>query len=735
MTLSRTVLLLSILIACAGSPANADRPTVGLVLSGGGARGLAHIGALELLEQMRVPVDFVAGTSMGSIIGGLYAAGLTPQEIKSAMLAMDWEALFLDRPPRNQRSFRRKRDDRSDFFDFVFGLRGFKPALPPGIVSGQRLTLSLKFPQIFLPDDTRFDDLPIPYRAVSTDIETGEMVVLSSGSLIHAMRASMAIPGVFNPVRLDGRLLVDGGVVRNMPIDVAKRMGADVIIAVDVGTPLNQMSADDLNSIFKITEQAINIYVRESSERYQNQADVLLHVPMPGFSSADFKKAAEIIEAGEQAAESIRQKLIPFAVSKTEYDRFLKRHLSGPKAYPRIDDVEIINHSRIDDYVISRRVRVEAGQELDPVELEHDLTDLYGLGVFERVDFHIREKRNRHILRIEAEEKLSGPNHLIFGLDYLDDLEGQIDFGLLARYTRLEINRLGGEWATDVRLGLTRGVKSEWYQPLEPSRTVFLSVRGRSWFETQDLYKGENRMAEYRIGTIGLGLDAGLQLGTVGECRFGIDRGEVDARVGSGRSPAPSAKRNYGGWAAELTCDLLDEADFPRKGGSGRVRLFMARRELGDVDDYDRLSGDLAQFVSQGNNTLFATLAGGSSLGSNLPFYNQFVLGGPFSFSGLKPGQFRGQTFGVGRIGFYRRLAEGMVIFGTHFYIGGWLETGNIWVSQHDANLNDLIKAGTMVLSAATILGPVQIGYGRNENDVDSFFLTIGRQFGNVHRP
>ena len=733
MNFKRALFFLSFLLAGAVCPAAASRPTIGLVLGGGGARGLAHIGTLKLLAEMRVPVDFVAGTSMGSIIGGLYAAGLSPQEIESGMLAMDWESLFLDRPPRNQRPFRRKRDDRSDYYDFVLGLQGMKPALPRGIVSGQRLTMSMKFPQLYTTDKKHFDDLPIPFRAVATDIETGELVILSSGSLLHAMRASMAIPGMFNPVHLDGRLLIDGGVLRNLPIDVAKQMGADIIIAVDVGIPLDQMSADKISSIFQVSEQTINIYLRESSQRYHDQADVLLQIPLPGFSSADFKKAADIMRAGEAAAESIREALVPFAVTTAEYDEFLQKHRTGPKAYPRIDEVEIVNNSRIDDYVISRRVNIKAGRELDPRQLERDLTDLYGLGVFELVDFKIEENNNRHTLKIEAEEKLSGPNLLIFGLDYVDDLEGRIDFGLLARYTRLEINRLGGEWTTDVRLGMTRGVKSEWYQPLEPSRTMFLSVTARTWFETQDLYEDAYRVAEYRIRTAGLGLDAGIQLGTVGECRFGVRRGEMDARVVSGRAQVPEPRKSYGGWLADLTYDLLDEADFPRNGGSGRARLFMARTDLGDSDDYDRLGVDLAQYFSSGHNTFFMTLAGGSSLGSELPFDNQFVVGGPHSFSGLKPGQARGQAFGVGRIGFYRRMAEGKIIFGTNFYIGGWIETGNVWASQHDADLDDLIKAGAMVLSAATIFGPVQIGYGRNENDLDSFFLTIGRQFGNVH--
>lgn len=728
----RIMLLLFAAVAAAG--AVSARPKIGLVLGGGGARGLAHVGTLELLEELHIPVDCIAGTSMGSIIGGLYAAGLTPEEIKSAMLSMNWDDLFQDQPPRDTQCFRRKQDDRSDFYGFVLGLRGFRPALPRGLVAGQKLTLSLKHPGLFTTSTQDFDDLPVPFRAVATDVETGELVILSKGSLVHALRASMAIPGVFNPVRLDGRLLVDGGLLRNLPIDVVKEMGADVIIAVDVGSPVEELTAENINSIFSVSQQAFNIFLKETSDRWRDQADVLLQIPLQGISAADFKMAPEIIRAGEEAAETIRSELERYSVGDDEYRTFLDRHRSGPSSYPRIDGIEVVNHSSVNDYVISRRVHVEAGKELDPVQLETDLNRLYGLDVFELVDFGLREKNGRNTLRILAEEKLHGANVLLFGLDYFDDLEGRVDFGLLARFTRLELNRLGGEWRTDVRLGLTRGASTEWYQPLEPSRAVFLAPVASVWYDTQDIYDGDKRAAEYRVRTLCAGLDAGIQLGSIGEVRFGVRRGETQSLVISGRAGAPEETTRRGGWAGSLVYDLLDYPDLPRKGGAGAVRVFLARRDVGDDDDYDRVSVDLAQFASAGRNVFFGTFAGGSSLGSEIPFDDRFVVGGPFSFSGLKPGQARGMAFGVARLGYYRILVEGKVLVGNSIFTGGWGEAGNVWQSPGDAALDDVVYGGALVLGAATVLGPITVGYGRNEDDVDSFFLTIGRQFGNVYR-
>lgn len=731
--MAKTCLLAFFIALFSLSTSNA-RPKVGLVLGGGGARGLAHIGTLALLEELRVPVDYVAGTSMGSIIGGLYAAGLTPEEIKRGMLDMDWDNLFLDQPPRGQRSYRRKQDDRSDFYDFVLGLSGYVPALPRGLVAGQKLTLSMKFPQLFTADQRRFDDLPIPYRAVATDLETGEMVILSQGSLAHALRASMAIPGVFNPIRLDGRLLVDGGLLRNLPIDVVEDMGADIIIAVDVGVPVDQMSSKDIKSLFQVSEQTFSIFLRETSKQWYDRADVLLHIPLPGFSSVDFKRADDIIREGEAAAETIRDELARFSVDETEYQNFLHRHRSGPSRYPRIDRVNIVNNSRIDDYVISRRVSVEAGSELDPEQLELDLTELYGLGVFELVDFRLEEKAGFNTLKILTEEKLHGPNLLLLGLDYVDDLEGRVNFGLLGRYTRLEINRLGAEWRTDVRLGLTRGLVSEWYQPLEPSRTIFLRPEAGLWYDTQDIYEGEDRVAEYRVRVAEFGIDAGLHLGTVGEVCFGVRTGDSESRVVSGRTRVPERTAGRGGWTGRLAYDLLDDADFPCSGGAGSARLFLARSDLGDADHYDRLAVDLAQFFTTGLNTFFVTFSGGSSLGSDIPFEDRFVVGGPHSFSGLKSGQARGQAFGVARLGYYRTLVEGKVLIGNRVFVGCWGEAGNVWESQSDATLDELRYAGALVIGAATLIGPVEVGYGRGDDDADSFFLTIGRQFGNVHR-
>ena len=222
----------------ASQPAAAPRPKIGLVLSGGGARGLAHVGVLKELEAARIPIDYVAGTSMGSIVGGLYASGMTPAELERRILAMEWDSMFADRPPRDQLSLRRKEDDLRLSIPLEFGMRDGGLRAPRAAVGSSGLETMLKRLTEGVPGDVKFDRMPIPFRAVATDLVSGEAVVFEHGELAAVMRASMSVPAAFAPVEIGGRLLVDGGLVDNLPVDVVRRMGADIVIAVNIGTPL-----------------------------------------------------------------------------------------------------------------------------------------------------------------------------------------------------------------------------------------------------------------------------------------------------------------------------------------------------------------------------------------------------------------------------------------------------------------------------------------------------------------
>lgn len=712
---------------------DAARPRIGLVLGGGSARGLGHIGMLKVLEELRVPVDRIAGTSMGAVVGGLYALGLSPHEIEATMLSIDWEDLFSDLPQRAERPFRRKQDDRSDLFNFEIGFRDWRLTVPGGLVAGQKLVAGIRVPELITRSDQDFDALPIPLRVVATDVATGEMVALRSGSLLPAVRASMSIPGVFAPVGIGDRLLVDGGVVRNIPIDVCEEMGADVIIASDVGGRFPRRD-ERSPSLFDITNRATWLALQSGSQGLASRADVYMQLELLDFGVGSFLEGQEIVRRGEAAARRYADSLARFSVTEEEYAAFHQRHRRGSPGARRIAGVELDNRSRVEDRAITERIRLKPGDALDLEQLDRDLARVYGLGMFELVDFELAPGDQGSTLRVQTREKRYAPNIVNLGLEAVDDLTGRTTLGFLVRHTWLEANRLGAEWRTDLRMGLSRGIASEWYQPLDHSRVFFIAPHARLWHEVQDLYAGDDRVAEYGVQDLEGGIGAGVSFGGFGELRTGIARGRRDATIASGRADVPTGRRSRGTWRTRFEYDLLNRPDFPTRGGAGWFQLRVARRALGDALHYGRVAGDVAHFVSFGKHTFHAGLSGGSRLGPAMPFDEEFVLGGPQSQFGLRPGQHRGQAFGLARLGYQEPFHDKLKLMGLRFYVGGVVEAGNTWSSPGAATSSDLLGTFALLVGATSPLGPVQLGYGRSHRGDDSFFLTVGRQFGSVGR-
>ncbi len=706
------------------------RPTIGLALSGGGARGLALIGALKVIEELHIPVDCIAGTSMGAIVAGLYAVGMSPAEIEETMTGMDWEDLFTDSRKRSERAFRRKQDDGAGFFNFELGLHRMRPVMAAGFVSGQKMTFGIRIPFIHTSADQDFDDLKIPFRAVATDLETGEMVVLSSGSLFHAVRASMSIPGVFAPVILDGRHLVDGGLVRNLPVDVVKQMGADIVIAIDVGSPLDELDAGSIMSISDVSRQSFNIYLKQTSMAVIDMADLYVPLRLEGISSADFRMAAVITAIGEEAARGQAADLSRYSAGNDDYDDYIRKQRHAEPVVRRIAEIRIENDSRIDDAEIRRRLTVRPGDVFDQDRLKLDFDSIYELGILESIDYRILDRDQGSVLVVSVREKFYSPDILNLGFDYLDDLEGRSDFGILARYSRLEMNGFGAEVRANLRLGLSRGISVECFQPLHSRRVLFIAPAFEATTRTRDIFDATHRSAEYQTRFVGLRLDVGLQFGRLAEARFGVEHRRINTVVDVGFADLPEDWKTRNAVRAGIECDFLDCPDFPTSGGSASVIFYSAGRVLGGEEEYAKLRFEGAQFVSSGKLTFFGTLSAGSDLDTDLPCDEQFLFGGPHSFSGLKEGQRGGGAIGVARTGAYLSVSEGKVLVGPTFYIGGWMETGNVWETTLDASLDELNIGGSVFLGVKTILGPAMVGYGRSEAGMSSFFLTAGRQFG-----
>ncbi len=712
--------------------AGSSRPKIGLALSGGGVRGFAHVGVLEVLEEMRVPIDYIAGTSMGAIIGGLYASGLSPEQIRAVVLGLDWNDLFNDRPPRRDLWFRRKEDDTSDLVKLEMGLKNGRLLLPRGLVAGQKIGYALETLTLNAANVREFNRLPIPFRAVATDLVTGEMVVLERGNLGDAMRASMSVPGAVAPSEIDGRLLVDGGLVRNLPVDVARAMGADVVIAVDASTPL--LSREALRSLSDVTLQVTGMLTHQNVEEQIKKADVAI-VPDLGMTSVtDYAKSADILELGKAAARAQRDALVSYALPEPESKERLARLRAPLTGLPHVDAVTVEGAARVDRRIIKRRVKTRAGGPLDLDVLKGDLARIYELGDFERVDYELAEGGGRTRLVIRAREKSWGPNFVRFGVNLRNDFQGDTDFNVVSRLTMTRLDPLGAEWRSDVQFGETRRISSEFYQPLDFSGVLFVAPSLDYVNSTVGVFDGENKIAEYETREISGSFALGAQLGRYGETRIGVLRGRVRARPSVGSPDLPLLAVPTAAYAARVLIDRLDDPNFPSQGRRALLDVYLARRDLGSDVSYDRVLGSIVQIYSRGRHHVFLGLDGGTDLGTDLPFYDEFPVGGLFSLSGFKEGQLRGQVFGVARSGYYRRSGRLSGVFGRGIYLGGWLEAGNAWASSRDVGVNDLRYAATLVLGVDTYFGPLFLGYGHADGGHDAFYLSMGRSLGGRRR-
>jgi NTE family protein len=721
-----------LVLVLAGGAAPPSRPKIGLALSGGGARGMAHVGVLEVLEDHRVPIDFVAGTSMGAIVGGLYASGLSPAQIRTALLGVDWDDLFNDRPPRRDLGYRRKQDDTSDLIKLEMGLKNGRLLLPLGLVAGQKIAYALE--SITLPTASvrDFDRLPIPFRAVATDLGSGEMVVLGSGNLADALRASMSIPGVVAPFEIDGRLLGDGGLVRNLPVDVARHMGAEVVIAVDVSTPL--LPPEELRSLPDITQQVAGMLTRENVEDQIQDADLTIVPELSSVTAADYAQAIPILKSGEDAARAHKDALVRYALGEEEFRERLARlraSLTGP---PFIDAVAVEGSTRVDPRILERRIRTRAGRPLELETLKADLERIYELGDFERVDYALAKEGDQTRLLIRAREKPWGPNYLRFGLNTRNDFEGDTDFNVITRLTMTRLNPLGAEWRSDVEVGETRRFSTEFYQPLDFSGVFFVAPSVDYVNSIVGVFDGDDRIADYHTRSASGSLALGAQLGRYGEARLGVIRGRVRARPSVGAPGLPVLDIPAAALAARVVIDRFDDANFPDRGRAAVVDAYLARRSLGSDVSYDRVSGSVVQVYSRGRHHAFLGLGAGTDLGSEIPFYDEFPVGGLFSLSGFKQGQLRGQLFGVARAGYYKRSGKLSGIFGRGTYLAAWLEAGNAWASSREVDLDNLRYASTLTLAVDSFFGPIFLAYGHADGGHDAFYLSIGRSLGGQRR-
>jgi NTE family protein len=705
----------------------APRPRVGLVLGGGGARGAAHIGVLKELERLRIPIDAIAGTSMGAIVGGLYASGMSAAELEELVGSLDWAAALSDELDRRNLSFRRKQDDSEVPIDFEFGLRGTEILIPKGVIQGQKLDLLLRRLTLGVSHVDDFDRLPIPFRAVASDIERGEAWVMREGDLAQAIRASMSVPAAFAPVRIGDRLLVDGGLVGNLPVDVMQQMGVDVIIAVDVEFPL--YGPDELDSALAISEQILTILIRKETLRQIERLDdddILIRPDLGTFGSSDFLGILGTIEPGQAAARQQAAKLESLALGESAWHEYVANRKQPVRKASHLAFVRVEHDGDLAPAVLESRLSVTAGDPIDHAVLADNADRLYGLQLYEKVGYRLIEENGGTGVVYTARTKSWGPNFLQFAVSLEDDFEGSTGLNLGARLTRSGINSLGAEWRSDLRLGTDPRLFSEFYQPLGFDSRYFISPRIELLQTNINAFAGDATVARLRLSEAEGGLDFGREFGRVGELRAGVFRGVGHARVKVGDPAIPNVGFDTGGVFARLRFDTLDNARIPRHGVRSDIKWTMSRPGFGADSSFDTIEADYAQTFSKGKNSLQLGLSYATTLDSDGAVQDYFSLGGFQRLSGLARGELRGPHAALARLVFYRRIGEAQSIFEAPFYLGVSAEAGNIWQTRSAMSVDSMRVNGSIFAGFDTFIGQVYVAAGFAENGQSNFYLSIG---------
>ncbi|MBT9266341.1 patatin-like phospholipase family protein [Pseudomonas sp. MG-9] len=710
--------------------AEAPRPKVGLVLSGGAARGLAHIGVLKALEEQGIKIDAIAGTSMGAVVGGLYASGYKIDELEKLALNIDWQQALSDSPPREDVPFRRKQDDRDFLVKQQLSFRDDGSlGLPLGVIQGQNLALMLESLLAHTSDTRDFDKLPIPFRAVATDIANGEKVVFRKGHLPQVIRASMSIPAVFAPVELDGRLLVDGGMTDNIPLDVAREMGVDVAIVVDIGTPLRNRK--QLTTVVDVLNQSITLMTRRNSEEQLaalKSSDVLIQPALAAFGVTDFGKAQEMIDAGYRATRILDARLAQLKPRQSQ-DAELNAARAPGQRTPIITAIKVENDSKVGDEVIRYYIRQPIGEPLDLGRLHSDMGTLYGLDYFEQVQYRVVHKGQDHTLVISARGKRSGTDYLRVGLNLSDDMRGDSAFNLGASYRINGINRLGAEWLTRAQIGDKQELYTEFYQPLDVGSRYFVAPYAAFEAQNVDAVLDNDPIAQYRVERYGFGLNVGRQIGNNGEIRFGVGEawGKADVRIGD--QDLPSENFTEGFYSLKYSFDSLDNVYFPHEGKDVSLTLMQFEPGLGSDTRYRQWEFKLDKAMSHGPDTLILGGRYGRTLDDANVVTSSFLLGGARQLSGFREDSISGQNVSLMRAVYYRRLTPRSYLpLDFPLYAGASLERGRAWNNDNEFD-SGYINAASVFIGFDTPLGPLNFTYGLNDANEQAVYLNLGQTF------
>jgi NTE family protein len=705
-----------------------QRPKIGLVLGGGGARGYAHIGVLRKLEELRIPFDYIAGTSMGSIVGGFLATGMNANELEQVVRAADWDDLFSDMTQREDLPFRRKADDDLGLYGPKLGIGKDSNLLPKGVVSGQKIVFMFQSVISQRVNVEDFNDLPIPYRAIATDIVTGKMVVLDKGAVASAMRASMAVPGVFDPVRHKGKLLVDGGLVRNLPVDVARDMGADVIIAVDVGTKL--AGKDELNSAISIVYQMSGLLtVSNTNVQVESLVDRdVLITPAIGdkISSSDFDKLEEAIPLGYAAAEAAQDHLSEYSLSESDYRAWRQRINNCVEGLPEVHFVSLDNRSRFSDKVILDMIKIKPGQPLDIEQLDKDLRQIYALGFIRQARYNIVQKNGLEGLEIIVRPDERGNQYIETGVDLAFSARGTA-FNIRGGYLSTALDDRGSEFRAVAQVGESPGLVLDYFKHLDDRLRYSLEPSAYLIRRPLFLYdRGGDALGQIELDEWGGSILLGREFGRSVMLNAGFNRYVGNLKVTVGDPQTEPFSFNGAELFVGLKYDRLDNRFLPTRGAYSTLKYINSVKSLGADEAFEQLEFSFFGSRTFGLHNILYGLEYKTTLNGAIPVYALYTAGGFMNMSGYEPNSLLGPNYGHALLGYRYQVAKSGLLPG---YVGMTVEYGDARLDKKEV-FTDGILNGSVYFGYQSPLGPIFLGIGWSEDRSAIYFIRLGALLG-----
>ena len=718
-------------------PVAAGRPRVGLVLAGGGAKGGAHVGVLKVLEEMHIPIDCIAGTSMGALVGGGYASGIQAADLEKFVVGIDWKTVVGGVGRRDLQTIEQKRAGVTYSNDIELGLKHKQVLLPGGIVNTSSIEDLLRTYVARSRAQTDFDKLPIPYRAVATDMVSGKMVVLDSGDLATAMRASMAIPGAFAPVVTDKYILSDGGMVRNIPVDIARNLCADVVIVVNLVE--EEVKREQLQTATQLVLRSSDVGIM-ANENLQleslTERDVRIDVLMGDITTADFERIPDTIPLGEAATRAMASKLAVLAVPEAQYVAWRTGVTEGQNIEARVADVQYKGLERVNPEYLKQRAQLQPGDNIDTAKISAEATRMSALQEFESVEYRLTGDPGNPTLEWWPKEKAYGPNYLKFDLGLYGSEGGDLGFVVYGKHTRTWLNSLGAEWRNEVQLGYFNNISTSLYQPLDIAQRFFVEPQAfwtRSW---EDIFIDNDRLARYKFSDWGGRVDVGANLSDDAQVRVGYLYTRRKAEVETGSLILPETDRTDAGMTVTATFDSRDTAFNPTRGVAAALEYAYVDDSLGGDLNWERLELGLGLALPVRSDVVWLTLAGGTDLNSSLPRDRYFMLGGPGSFPGFELGELRLTDYWTASGSYLWKIKDIMRIRGQALYAGLRLEAGEAFGRLESTVLpgfdaNEMLYGGSLYLTGRTQIGPLTVGLGMTSNDSWSLWIAVGRPVGN----